>query len=181
MSGVVRFRNKVHSLASQGAANGLSEEMDDATKRLLHKTMKKVSGDMETLSFNTGIAALMVLTNHLVGLEQAPREAVEKLVLMVSPVAPHLGEECWSLLGHADTLAFEPWVSWDEALCVDATAELGVQVNGKKRASLKLAKDASQEDAQAAALAIPSVAKWVDGKPIRKLVYVPGRIINVIV
>ena len=179
VSGVVRFRNKVHTLASQELLDG---PMDAATERLLHKTMKKVTGDMEVLAFNTAISALMVLTNHLASLKNGcPRAAVEKIVLMVSPIAPHLGEECWSLLGHDESLATAPWVTWDESLCEDVTAELGVQVNGKRRGSIELAKDASQVDATNAAMALPRVSKHVDGKPFKKVVYVPGRILNIIV
>ena len=159
----------------------LDSTMDDGTARLLHKTMKKVTGDYEILSFNTAISAMMVLVNHLAALEKVPREALEKLVLMLSPIAPHVCEESWSLLGHGETLAYEPWVEWDEELCVDNVVELGVQVNGKKRGSVELSKEADAEEAQAAALAIPGVFKFVDDKPIKKLIYVPGRIINIIV
>jgi leucyl-tRNA synthetase len=156
--------------------------MDAATARLLHKTMKKVTGDVEALAFNTAISALMVLANHLSSLKDGvPRGAVEQLVLMVSPLAPHLGEECWSLLGHQGSIATAPWVAWDDALCQDASAEIGVQVNGKKRGAIELPKDATQADATAAALALPGISKFVDGKPLKKVVYVPGRILNLIV
>lgn len=99
VSGVVRFRGRVYSLA-QRAAGGLN--MDDGTTRLLHKTMKKVTEDYEILSFNTAISAMMVLVNHLAALDEVPLEAVEKLVLMLSPIAPHVCEECWSLIGHGE-------------------------------------------------------------------------------
>jgi len=183
VSGVVRFRNKVYSLTRH---EHLGDLMEDDTQKLLHKTMKKVSEDIDSMSFNTAIAALMVLTNHLAALEAPPRAAVEKLVLMVSPFAPHLGEECWSLLRGGETsatatLAYEPWVTWDESLCVDDVAELGVQVNGKKRGSVELSKTSSEEDAKDAALEVPSVKKFVDGKPIKRIIYVPGRILNIIV
>eukprot|EP00614_Pseudopedinella_elastica_P010336 CAMPEP_0172603806 /NCGR_PEP_ID=MMETSP1068-20121228/24057_1 /TAXON_ID=35684 /ORGANISM="Pseudopedinella elastica, Strain CCMP716" /LENGTH=855 /DNA_ID=CAMNT_0013405683 /DNA_START=72 /DNA_END=2639 /DNA_ORIENTATION=- len=177
VTGVVRFRNKVHALATRAE----EAEMDSETLKLLHKTMKKVTQDMDAMSFNTGIAALMVLTNHLAGLDKVPTEAVEKLVLMVSPMAPHLGEECWELLGHGETLAYEGWVDFDEALCVDDVVKLGVQVNGKVRGEVELSKTADQDDAREAALAIPGVAKFAGDKPIKKLIYVPGRIINIIV
>ena len=99
VSGVVRFRGRVYSLA-QRAAGGLN--MDDGTTRLLHKTMKKVTEDYEILSFNTAISAMKVLANHLAALDEVPLEAVEKLVLMLSPIAPHVCEECWSLIGHGE-------------------------------------------------------------------------------
>jgi len=179
VAGVVRFRNKVHALAAR-ACKGVP--MDAETERLLHKTARKVTADMEAMSFNTAIAALMILANHLSGLPgPVPHGAVEALVLMVSPAAPHLGEECWRLLGHQGTLAFAPWVAWDEALCASDVAELGVQVNGKTRAALTLPVDALAADAEAAAIALPAVQRAMAGKPLRKLVYVPGRIVNIIV
>ena len=178
VSGVVRFRNRVFALANRPT---LSADMDDTTKRLLHKTMKKVTEDYENLSFNTAISAMMVLVNQLAALDEVPREAIEKLILMLSPIAPHVCEECWSLLGHEKTLAYEPWIQWDETLCIDNEVELGVQVNGKKRGSVKLSKEANQDEAQSAALDIPGIAKFVQDKPIKKLIYVPGRIINIII
>ena len=178
MSGVVRFRNRVHALCLRP----LSEEpMDEATARAVHKTMKKVTGDVESLAFNTAISALMVLTNQLSALDTTPKEGVEKLVLMLSPIAPHLCEECWQLLGHSGSLAREPWVTWDESLCVETTVQIGVQVNGKARASLELNKDTPEDAASAAALEIPKVAHLVEGKTVKKVIYVPGRIINIIV
>ena len=89
--------------------------------------------------------------------------------------------ECFLFASTGETLAYEPWVEWDEALCVDNVVELGVQVNGKKRGAVELSKEADADEAQAAALAIPGVSKFVDDKPIKKLIYVPGRIINIIV
>ena len=100
---------------------------------------------------------------------------------MVAPFAPHLGEECWRLLGHEQSLAYAPWVEWDDALCEDSVVTLGVQVNGKVRAQITLAPDAAEDDARALALADPNVAKFVDGKEVKKFVYVPGRIVNVVV
>merc|ERR1712003_81551 len=112
--------------------------MDEETLRLLHKTMKKVTQDIDSMAFNTAISALMVFSNHLqsLGAGNIPLEAVEKLVLMVSPFAPHLGEECWSILGNEESLAYHPWVEFDEDLCVDDTISMGVQVNGKARGEI---------------------------------------------
>merc|ERR1719506_3425502 len=107
--------------------------------------MRKVTSDVDGLAFNTTISALMVLAAKLVGLDAPPTDACEQLAKMVSPFAPHLGEECWKVLGHSQSLAHEPWVDWDEALCVDATATVAVQVNGKVRATIELAPDASQD------------------------------------
>jgi leucyl-tRNA synthetase len=152
VAGVVRFQNKVYNVV-HSAANGDNVEMGQETARLLHKTMKKVTEDIDSMAFNTAISALMVFTNHLNTLQGGvPREAAEKLALLVSPFAPHLGEECWSILGHEESLAYHPWVEYDEALCVDDTIKMGVQVNGKVRGEIEITKDADQETALALAI-----------------------------
>lgn len=110
-----------------------------------------------------------------------PLEAAEKLALMVSPFAPHLGEECWRTLGRAESLANAAWVEWDEAKCVEATATVAVQVNGKMRGKVQLAADAAEADATAAAFEQPGVAKFTDGKEIKKVIYVPSKILNIVV
>jgi leucyl-tRNA synthetase len=155
--------------------------MGEETLRILHKTMKKVTEDIESMSFNTAISALMVLSNHLLTLkENVPVEAAEKLALMVSPFAPHLGEECWSLLGNSETLAYHPWIVYDEELCIDSTITMGVQVNGKRGGEITIAKDADQETAMSLAQAVESVQGKLDGKEIKKIIYVPGKILNIV-
>ena len=181
VSGVVRFQSKLYNVVQSAVENGDSSEMDAETTKILHKTMKKVTEDIESLSFNTAISAMMVFTNHLTSLkEQVPREAAEKLALMVSPFAPHLGEECWSLLGHEGSLAYHPWVEYDEALCVDNTVKMGVQVNGKKRGEIEIPKDADQDGAMTEAMKVQSVSNQIDGKDVKKIIYVPGRILNIV-
>jgi leucyl-tRNA synthetase len=175
--GVVRFRDRVYSLCTRD----IGGELPEATKRSLHKTIKKVTGDIEKMAFNTAIAAQMELLKELQPLDPMPREAAEALALLVAPFAPHLGEELWQRLGHGQSLAEHPWPSYDEALCVDDTVEMGVQVNGKARGTVQLAKDATQDDARAAALALDNVKRHVEGKDLKKFVYVPGRIINFVV
>jgi len=181
VSGVVRFQSKLYNVVQSAVENGESSEMDAETTKILHKTMKKVTEDIESLSFNTAISAMMVFTNHLTSLkEQVPREAAEKLALMVSPFAPHLGEECWSLLGHEGSLAYHSWVEYDEALCVDNTVKMGVQVNGKKRGEIEIPKDADQDGAMTEAMKVQSVSNQIDGKDVKKIIYVPGRILNIV-
>jgi len=180
VQGVVRFRNRVYNVVN-AAVNGGSAEMDDETQRILHKTMKKVTSDIDEMSFNTAISAMMVLANHLWTSKAAvPKEAVEKLVLMVSPFAPHLGEECWRLLGHKDSVTFQPWVEYDEELCVDNTVKMGVQVNGKVKGEIEIAPDADQESAVSAAKGQERLAALLDKMDIKKVIYVPGRILNIV-
>lgn len=179
VAGVVRFMNKAYNIVVSAAATE-GAEMDDETLRLMHKTMKKVTEDIENMSFNTAISALMVYANHLQSLKKIPVEAAEKLTLMVSPFAPHLGEECWNILGHTESLAYEPWVKFDEELCIDAMVTIGVQVNGKSRGEISIAKDAEEAIAVAAANEVDKVKAQLEGKEIKKIIYVPGRILNLI-
>ncbi len=178
ISGVVRFRDRVFTLSSRG----LTDDWDEQTERLVHKTIKKVTEDIERMAFNTALSALMVLTNHLMALEPVPRKAVEALCLLLSPFAPHLGEEIWSKLDSgAGSVARAPWPGYDAALCVDDTIEMGVQVNGKTRGTVTIAVDADADTARAAALAVTTVAKHVEGKDVKKFIFVPKRIINFVV
>ncbi len=180
VAGVARFQNKLYNVVKSAVANDV-KEMDAETTKILHKTMKKVTEDMDNMSFNTAISAMMVLTNHLQSLKgNVPREAAEKLALMVSPIAPHIGEECWNMLGHEDTLAYEPWVEFDEELTVDSTVKMGVQVNGKIRGQIEIPKDADQELAMAEAMKEVSVEAQLEGKDIKKIIFVPGRILNIV-
>ena len=180
VAGVVRFIQRVYNIVST-AAEHKSTEMDKETLRTMHKTMKKVTEDIESMSFNTAISALMVYTNHLQSLgDKVPVEAAEKLALMVSPFGPHLGEECWSMLGHEKSLAYEPWVEFDEELCIDDTVSIGVQVNGKARGEITIPADADQDVAVAAAKEVDRVQSQIEGKDIKKIIYVPGRILNLI-
>jgi leucyl-tRNA synthetase len=182
VAGVVRFQIKLYNAVSIVTKEGSKDiEMKHETRRLLHKTMKKVTEDIDNLAFNTAISAMMILTNHLQSLkDEVPREAVEKLAIMVSPFAPHLGEEAWRMLGHEETLAFEPWVKWDESLCVDTTVKMGVQVNGKVRGEIEIEKDASQDTAMERAMQQERVANQLEGKDIKKIIFVPGRILNIL-
>jgi leucyl-tRNA synthetase len=178
VSGVVRFRDRLYSAVLKSEPGA---PLEGETRKLLHRTIKKVTRDIESMAFNTAISAMMVYTNHLLSLPVVPRDAAVPLVLLVSPFAPHLGEELWNRTGHAESLAYEPWPTWDEALCVDDVVELPVQVNGKVRGKVTLAKAATEEDARAAVLAVESVAALTTGKQIKKFVYVPGKIVNLVV
>jgi leucyl-tRNA synthetase len=177
IQGVVRFRDRVWAACTRPTTDAL----DDETNRLLHKTIQKVTKAIETLSFNTAISTMMIFTNHLAGLKEVPKAAAEKLVLLLSPFAPHVAEELWSRFGHTDSLAYEPWPQFDEALCVDDVIEMPVQVNGKVRGHVKLARTASQDDAVKAAMDVESVKPFVDGKSVKKVVFVSGRILNLVV
>jgi leucyl-tRNA synthetase len=156
------------------------EPASDELRRSLHRTIRDVTQDMERLSFNTAIAKLIELNNQLVPLAALPREVAEPLLLMLAPFAPHLAEELWERLGHAASLAYESWPEADPQHLVEQTVQIAVQVAGKTRATIELAPDASEDQAKQAALEDPRVARHTTGKTVRKVVYVPGRLINIV-
>jgi leucyl-tRNA synthetase len=178
IQGVYRFLDRVHALA---ARQSTSAELDIETKKLMHRTVKKVKGDIEGLHFNTVVSTLMIYSNHLAGLPAVPREAFEKLLLCLAPLAPHLSEELWHGLGHGDSVTGAAWPEHDEALCVDDSVEMPLQVNGKVRGRVVLAKNATEDEARAAALAERGVQSFLEGKQIVKVVYVAGRVLNLVV
>ena len=180
IEGVRRFLERLHTVCT-GVITDDPAAYDAATKRLVHKTIKKVTDDIEAMRFNTAISAMMILVRHLGGLPAVPREAAQQFALLASPFAPHLGEELWQRLGARASLAHEPWPTYDAALVRDDVVEIGVQVNGKLRGKVQLAVNADEATAREAALAEPRVQAQLAGKTMKKLVYVPGKIINVIV
>jgi leucyl-tRNA synthetase len=177
LQGVRRFLDRVYVIGTRTPAGA----MDDETARLVARTVKKVGDDIEAMRFNTAVSAMMILTNHLQGIPHPPREAIEKLVLCLSPFAPHLAEELWEALGHPPSIADQPWPSFDPALCIDAEVEIAVQVNGKVRGRITIARDADKSVASEHALADPAVTPHLAGKHVKNVVYVPGRIVNIIV
>ncbi|NOY93021.1 MAG: leucine--tRNA ligase [Deltaproteobacteria bacterium] len=177
IGGVRRFLDRVYASVLRAEP----VEADEALMKLAHRTIQKVTGDIEALRFNTAISAMMVLTNALVRAEHVPAEIASMLVRLVHPFAPHLAEECWLKLGHEPSVQFADWPEFDPALCVDDEVEVPVQVNGKLRGKLMLAKDASEETALSAARELGGVARQLEGKTLRKVIWVPGRILNLIV
>jgi leucyl-tRNA synthetase len=177
IQGVVRFRDRAFALVHKPR----TDELDAETSRLMHRTIKKVGDDIEALSFNTAISAMMVFVNHLSGLPAVPRRALEALTLLLAPFAPHVAEEMWHLTEHDGYVARAEWPTFDPAETVDDVIEMAVQVNGKVRGRVKLAKDAAEADARAAALTAEGVDPFVAGKPVKKFIYVPGKIINLVV
>lgn len=156
---------------------GLSKEQE----RTLHKTIKAVTHDLETMGFNTAIARLMEFVNFFTREKTRPQSAMESFVLMLAPLAPHIAEELWGLLGHDGSLAYEPWPPFDEHLTKDDTVEIPVQISGKVRAKLVVPAGISKEELLAAAKADEKVKPWLDGKNIVKEIVVPGRLVNIVV
>jgi leucyl-tRNA synthetase len=148
--------------------------------RVLHKTIRAVTKDYETLSFNTAIARLMEFVNHFTKDSQRPRELMSSFVLLLAPMAPHIAEELWHLLGHEQTLAYEPWPIHDDALATDQSIEVPIQIQGKVRAKISVSRGLSEKELEAVALADPKVAEWLAGKTVRKVIVVPDRLVNIV-
>ncbi|NLG60598.1 MAG: class I tRNA ligase family protein [Candidatus Cloacimonetes bacterium] len=157
---------------------------DDLTRdqqRTLHRTIAKVTEDIEALRMNTAIAALMELTNAAYKWERVPLEVAEKLALLLSRFAPHIAEEIWSLLGHAESIAYAPWPSADPKMLESDTLEIPVQVNGKIRGRVTVPADADQDSVVAIAREDDNVRRHLEGQNVRRAIYVPGRILNFVV
>ncbi|MDB4982020.1 MAG: leucyl-tRNA synthetase, partial [Myxococcales bacterium] len=178
IEGLNRFVKRVWRLCDEFDA--AKAPTDDPHRTVRHKTIKRVTTDLERMQFNTVIAALMEYLNAMTegGGSTATREDLLTLVKLVGPYAPHLGDEAWERLGEKGFLLEAPWPTWDEALTIDATATLAVQVDGKVRGTVELPRDASEDVARAAALALPNVTKFLEGRRVAKLIYKPGRIIG---
>jgi leucyl-tRNA synthetase len=153
----------------------------EALERQLHRTIKKVAGDIEALRFNTAIAELIKLNNELPALEVVPKSIASAMALMLAPLAPHLAEELWQRLGHENSLAREAWPTWDESKLAESTIELPVQVNGKLRDKISVAADAEDDAVFATAEASEKLRPWLAGKQVHKRLYVKKKLVNFVV
>ena len=179
ITGIRRFLDKVWAEVHE---RGISPTpLSPAVERKLHQTIRKVTADTEALAYNTAIAAMMEYVNEMRNAEGGTRAAVEPLLIMLAPYAPHFAEELWARLGHKKSVFEERWPTFDAAKAAAGDVEVAVQVNGKLRARLTLPRGLAEADVQQRALAEESVRKFVDGKPIRKVIYVQDRLLNIVV
>ena len=176
MKGCKRFLDRMAGLTEMVQGTGVTPELEVD----FHKTIKKVTSDIEDMKFNTGIAAMMALMNRVYEVGHLTRDELKIFVSLLSPYAPHLCEEIWEGLGEKELLAVSPWPQYDEAKTVDATIEIAVQVCGKLRATVKISKDATKEEAIEAAKADERIVSALAGKNIVKEIYVPGKIVNIV-
>lgn len=188
IAGIYRFLNRVWTLHQEFLeADKSYTENDDAVRRLQHKTIRRVTDDYHRLSFNTAISALMEYTNELykfkvAGFSDATwREALGVLVRLIAPFAPHLAAELWQQLGNDTSVETAGWPEWDDALTTSDTMTVIVQVNGKLRAKLELAKSTSEAEVKAQALAHENVQKFLENKEPTKVIYIPGRLVNIVI
>ena len=192
INGVARWLNRVWALLSRNPEDLESSPVDAQavrdTLRVLHQTMRKCHGDLDRFKFNTAIAALMELVNHLSKVwaeasvdPETWRECIEKFLLMLAPIAPHIAEELWEQTGHAYSIHQQSFPAWDESLAADETITLVVQVNGKVRDRIEVPANIDEPTAHELALASSKVQPYTEGKVVDKAIYVPGRLVNVVV
>lgn len=184
LDGARRFLDRVWRLfvKEDGTLSDKIQESNDKTlEKVYHQTVKKVTEDFEHLHFNTAISQLMVFINECYKADVIPKEYAEGFVKMLYPIAPHIGEELWSILGHMDTITYEPWPTYDESKLVDDEVEVVVQINGKVRAKINVAKDVSKEQLETIAKEHDKVKEYIDGKEIVKMIVIPGKLVNIVV
>jgi len=188
VEGVFRFLGRVWRMVIDDRAEDVTlnsavtdSAPTDEQLRVLHKTIKAVSGDIDRLSFNTAISRMMEFTNFMAGQNDRPKAVLEPFVLLLSPFAPHISEELWRTLGNTTSTAYEPWPEFDEAFLVEDTIEIPIQVNGKLRAKIQIPNGADPATMQAAAEADETIQQQLEGKNVVKVIAVPGRMVNFVV
>ncbi|MEJ2580490.1 MAG: class I tRNA ligase family protein, partial [Acidobacteriota bacterium] len=188
VEGVNRFLQRVWRLVVDEKSGGLNPKLSDAPaslepalERTLHKTIKKVTSDTETLQMNTAIAQMMIFTNDATSASSLPLGIVDAFLRLLSPYAPHLCEELWQRLGEEELIAHAAWPSWDPELARDEMITIVIQVNGKKRDELQVDREIGKDELESLALASENAQRFFDGKEPKKVIVVPGRLVNIVV
>jgi leucyl-tRNA synthetase len=191
IGGSHRWLQRVWTLVTEGgrsAGQAPGPVAEKELRRKLHQTIKKVSDDIDSFNFNTMVAALMEYTNYLQKAQDTPiygtpawNEAIEALLLMLAPSAPHMTEELWERLGKPYSIHRQKWPEYDAASAKEETFTLVVQVNGKVRGKVELPVDVGEAEAKEAALKVEHVQRYLQGKAPRQVIYVPGRLVNLVV
>jgi len=184
LDGARRFLDRIWRLfvnedgtLSAKVTDSSSENMEKA----YHQTVKKVTEDYEAMHYNTAISQMMVFINEGYKAEKISKEFVEGFVILISPIVPHLAEELWSILGHEESISYVAWPTYDESKLVDNEVEIPVQIKGKVRAKLVVAKDASKEELEKMALESEQVQQWIDGQEVKKIIAIPGKLVNIVI
>ena len=181
VAGAKKFINRVWNFFTE--KENITDTDDGKLTKLYHQTVKKVTGDFENLGFNTAIAQMMVFVNEVYKVGTCPREYAEGFIKMLSCITPHVGEEIWQIMGHEDTIAYEPWPTYDEAKCKDTQITMAVQVNGKMRGTVEMDADLPNEQVIANVLADEKIARFLEkqGGSIVKTIVVKNKLTNLIV
>ena len=178
LNGVYRFVSKVYALFKKVSKEAKPTAGD---LRAMHKCILEVTERVDTMKFNTAVSSLMIYVNYLSDMAQIPAEMYETLIKLLSPFTPHLAEEMWARLGYDTLVITETWPEGDAKLAEDNMVTMGVQMNGKMRGTISVAKDAAREDVEKAALALENVARQLKGQNVKKVIVVPNRIVNIVV
>ena len=182
IEGVSRFFGKFWRLFYDGENWAVStEKASNEELKILHKTIKKVTEDIESMSFNTSVSAFMVATNELGTLKCRKREILEPILILLAPFAPHIAEELWHQLGNNESIHITNWPQYDASFLVENSFNYPISINGKTRAQIEFELSASEDEIKQAVLNHDMVIKWMDGKPLKKFILVKGRIVNVVV
>ncbi len=185
LDGARRFLDRIWRLFVNEEDGTISAKIqvsnDQTLEKAYHQTVKKVTEDYEGIRFNTAISQMMVFINDCYKVDVIPTTYAEGFVKMLAPIAPHIAEELWQLLGHEGTISYAQWPTYDEAKLVDDEVEIAVQVAGKVRAKIVVAKDASKEDIEKVALADEKVQEYMAGKSLVKVIVIPGKLVNIVV
>ena len=179
VEGARKFLNRVWSFFTE--PENLVDGEVKALEKIYHKSVKKITEDFEKLAFNTAISQMMIFVNAVYKEGKCPKAYAEGLVKMLSCICPHIGEELWETLGHDNTIAFEPWPTYDDAKTADDTVEIVVQINGKLKGKINAPVDLPAAEAIAMAKADENIAPLVEGKTIVKEISVPNKIVNIVV
>ena len=181
LEGVYRFLGRVWRLFCDEEGKLLLDDSEPAGTllKVLHHTIKKVGEDTDTLAFNTAISQMMIFVNEVTAQEKRPRKLLEPFVLLLAPYAPHLAEELWEKLGHNQSLAYAPWPKYDNALLKEDSVTVILQVNGKIRDRIEVPAQISAADLEKLALANTHIQEHLKGKQVKKVIVVPGKLVNI--
>ena len=179
VEGAKKFLDRVWRLIVESGC--VKDEENKNLEKAYHKMVKKVSNDFEALSFNTAISELMIFINACNKETAVPKEYAEGFIKLLNPISPHITEEMWSILGHDNTIAYEVWPTYNEELTFDDEKEIGVQVNGKLRATIKINVEESEDEMKEKALNEENIKKFTDGHEIVKVIAIKGRIVNIVI
>lgn len=183
LDGARRFLDRVWRLYVDKDGNlsdKITDERNEKLDKVYHETVKKVTEDFENLHFNTAISQLMVFINECYKVDQIPKDYAEGFVKLLYPITPHICEELWEKLGHDDTITYEPWPDYDEAKLVEDEVEIVLQVMGKVRSKVNVPRNITKEEMEKIALEDEKIQQWIEGKTVRKVIVVPGKLVNIV-
>ena len=179
VEGARRFLNRVWTFFTN--EENITDGSDDTLRKVYHQTVKKVTGDFETLGFNTAISQLMIFVNAAYKAGKCPKEYAEGFIKMLSCICPHIGEEIWEIFGHKDTIAYEKWPEYNEEFIKEDTIEIAVQINGKVKATVEIGVEESEDSVKAKVWENDNIKRLTEGKTVVKEIYVKGRIYTIVV